>query len=71
MRPRQEAEIKYYRNSREGKAATCCHEVDKKTGAYLLRCVRCGRGMGISRVALGVIWCAECLASRIATRRAA
>jgi hypothetical protein len=66
MNPSIEETRKYKHGlaSRQGRAAACCHAVDKPSGSYRLRCVKCSRAMGMSRVKLGVVFCAECIPLR-------
>ncbi len=51
--------------SRQGRVAACCHTVDKPTGAVKLVCVKCDRYLGISRLAVGQLFCAECIGRKI------
>ena len=46
-------------------AAPKKHQIDKSTGAIRLICVKCDRYLGISRMAVGQLFCAECIGRKI------
>ena len=41
------------------------HQIDKSTGSVRLVCIKCDRYLGISRMAVGQLFCAECIGRKI------